>query len=259
MSLPPPLRRQQKVCQNRQVLPRACCRLRSRCAVHMHFPMPSGLGRMGFISAPRALFQPEELVDCHQYTEHSHRSQHPPPPCAIGMAAAALHGTEDWLDRRFHALHIASHLAQITLFRVLSSQLTTNFAMTRASIISILRLGANAPTHSRDPTWEYVPVMIWSTVEGNVGVVCACCPVLAPVVRRCFCRTANPTPGHRRGPPLSTIGCWPGRRARRDQSFSRLEEDTTNLVNASAGNSVRVENPPGPGSPDGSAVELDAV
>ncbi|CAO1599702.1 hypothetical protein XANCAGTX0491_003418 [Xanthoria calcicola] len=34
-----------------------------------------------------------------------------------------------------------------------------------------------------DPTWDNVDVMIWSTVEPCVGVVCACLPVMGPLLR----------------------------------------------------------------------------
>ncbi|KAI4222617.1 MAG: hypothetical protein L6R36_006005 [Xanthoria steineri] len=39
-----------------------------------------------------------------------------------------------------------------------------------ASIISIVRVHTNASLQIQDPTWNYMMVMIWSTVEGNVGV-----------------------------------------------------------------------------------------
>ncbi|CAF9935891.1 hypothetical protein IMSHALPRED_010381 [Imshaugia aleurites] len=46
------------------------------------------------------------------------------------------------------------------------------------SAASIIRVNANASIANNDPTWDYVAVMIWSTVEGNIGVVCACLPTL---------------------------------------------------------------------------------
>ncbi|KAI4261988.1 MAG: hypothetical protein L6R42_002827 [Xanthoria sp. 1 TBL-2021] len=39
-----------------------------------------------------------------------------------------------------------------------------------ASIISIVRVHTNASLQIHDPTWNYMMVKIWSTVEGNVGV-----------------------------------------------------------------------------------------
>ncbi|KAI4186601.1 MAG: hypothetical protein LQ346_005646 [Caloplaca aetnensis] len=128
-----------------------------------------------------------------------------------------------------------------------------------ASIISIVRVHANTSLKTTDPTWEYVPVMIWSTVEGNVGVVCACCPVLAPLVRRCFGRSASTTPRSSKNPPSSS-NFWRARPANRDQSFSRLHEnDTAELMYPGTGNSVRVQKSSNPASQDESAMELGSI
>ncbi|KAL8894385.1 MAG: hypothetical protein Q9207_008509, partial [Kuettlingeria erythrocarpa] len=130
---------------------------------------------------------------------------------------------------------------------------------TFASIISIVRVHANTSLKTTDPTWEYVPVMIWSTVEGNVGVVCACCPVLAPLVRRCFGRSASTTPRSSKNPP-SLPNFWRARPANRDQSFSRLHEnDTAELMYPGTGNSVRVQKSSNPASQDESAMELGSI
>ncbi|KAL8849902.1 MAG: hypothetical protein Q9221_005168 [Calogaya cf. arnoldii] len=110
---------------------------------------------------------------------------------------------------------------------------------TFASIISIVRVHTNASLQVEDPTWNYVMVMIWSTVEGNVGVVCACCPVLAPLVRRCCGRSARTTPKASKE-NSSSAGFRPPRPSGRNKSFSRLEEeDTAGLVYP--GNSVRIK------------------
>ncbi|KAL8868652.1 MAG: hypothetical protein Q9174_004847 [Haloplaca sp. 1 TL-2023] len=55
-----------------------------------------------------------------------------------------------------------------------------------ATIMSILRLVAVVSFVFVDPTWNLVPVAIWSTIESTVGVVCCCLPVLAPVVQWTF-------------------------------------------------------------------------
>ncbi|KAL8671048.1 MAG: hypothetical protein Q9168_004441 [Polycauliona sp. 1 TL-2023] len=110
---------------------------------------------------------------------------------------------------------------------------------TFASIISIVRVHTNASLEIEDPTWNYVMVMIWSTVEGNVGVVCACCPVLAPLVRRCFGRSAKSTPKASKE-HSSSGGLWPPRPSGRNQRFSRLdEEDSANVVYP--GNTVHIK------------------
>lgn len=44
----------------------------------------------------------------------------------------------------------------------------------------MLRTNANARIDMEDSTWNYVDIAIFSTVEGNIGTICACLPVLAP-------------------------------------------------------------------------------
>ncbi|KAL8810902.1 MAG: hypothetical protein Q9223_007652, partial [Gallowayella weberi] len=126
-----------------------------------------------------------------------------------------------------------------------------------ASIISIVRVHTNASLEIEDPTWNYVFVMIWSTVEGNVGVVCACCPVLAPLVRRCFGRNRRTTPKVSKEQSLSA-GFWRPRPPAGNQNFSRLdEEDTATLVYP--GNSVHIKKSSRSGSDVNPALELNNI
>ncbi|KAL7782516.1 hypothetical protein V8C37DRAFT_397865 [Trichoderma ceciliae] len=41
---------------------------------------------------------------------------------------------------------------------------------------------------SADLTWNMSQAFIWSTVEPNIGIVCACLPTLRPIMRRCIPR-----------------------------------------------------------------------
>ena len=70
--------------------------------------------------------------------------------------------------------------------------------------------------------------MIWSTIEGDIGVICACLPVLAPVVRY-FTGRLNVTSSHeahskrafQRSRPLELEDL---------SNFDRLEEDTAKML-----------------------------
>ncbi|KAI1182780.1 hypothetical protein F5B17DRAFT_419053 [Nemania serpens] len=53
------------------------------------------------------------------------------------------------------------------------------------TVISLLRVIFNASISPADATWNFVTVAILSTVEVNVGVCCACMPVIYPLFR-CF-------------------------------------------------------------------------
>ncbi|KAI0171951.1 hypothetical protein GGR52DRAFT_448378 [Hypoxylon sp. FL1284] len=52
-----------------------------------------------------------------------------------------------------------------------------------ATVISIIRCYTNASVDPADATWNFVIVAILSTVEVNVGVCCACMPVIHPLFR----------------------------------------------------------------------------
>lgn len=39
---------------------------------------------------------------------------------------------------------------------------------------------------SVDLTWNMSQAFIWSSVEPNIGIVCACLPTLRPLMRRCL-------------------------------------------------------------------------
>ncbi|KAH9864417.1 hypothetical protein J1614_010351 [Plenodomus biglobosus] len=52
-------------------------------------------------------------------------------------------------------------------------------------IVSILRLPQIAAiSNSTDPTYDNAPAATWSCVEANVGIICACLPLLRPLVTR---------------------------------------------------------------------------
>lgn len=51
---------------------------------------------------------------------------------------------------------------------------------------SIIRAYAVATVSFTDRTYAYASTLIWSAVEVNVGITCACLPVLQPVVQKLF-------------------------------------------------------------------------
>lgn len=61
-------------------------------------------------------------------------------------------------------------------------------------IVSILRLhGLYAATISRDLTYDNALAVTWSTVEFNVGIMCACFPTLRPLVNIIWPKLINST------------------------------------------------------------------
>lgn len=97
-----------------------------------------------------------------------------------------------------------------------------------ASIISILRVRANAKIDFSDPTWNSVPIIIWSTVEEDVAVLCACLPSMWPLIRLLFgCRLRESQPNAAHSYPRTRN--QDSRSLHHQQSLSCLNEDTFEL------------------------------
>jgi len=67
-------------------------------------------------------------------------------------------------------------------------------------IISIARLPSIITFNTmKDPSWDAAPIAIWSTVELNVAIVCACGMTLRPLASRLFPRTFSDRFQHHQG------------------------------------------------------------
>ncbi|KAI3573956.1 hypothetical protein IWW34DRAFT_884725 [Fusarium oxysporum f. sp. albedinis] len=54
------------------------------------------------------------------------------------------------------------------------------------TVMSILRLVATLKLGTANPTWEFFELSRWSTIEINVGIICACMPSLRVLLVRLF-------------------------------------------------------------------------
>jgi hypothetical protein len=60
-------------------------------------------------------------------------------------------------------------------------------AITRVILVSALRIPSIvAIPYSRDPSWDSASIAIWSAVELNTAIVCACSITLKPFLTRVF-------------------------------------------------------------------------
>ena len=101
--------------------------------------------------------------------------------------------------------------------------------MFRSTIVcSIIRVKVNSDINLTDTTWSYVDSMIWSTIEPDVGVICACLPVLAPVIRS-FTGWFNVTSSHEAHYKRAYSRSRP-RELEDLSNFDRLEEDTAKML-----------------------------
>ena len=122
-------------------------------------------------------------------------------------------------------------------------------------VISLIRLPSLiAFARSDDPTWDEAPVAVWSCVELNMAIICACCMTLRPLALRLWPHIPHPgrrhdvedeLPAHS-GPYPPTVGTRkdrhmtdplsledidrmpesPPRTWSRDESTDRLERST---------------------------------
>ncbi|KAL3417920.1 pth11-like integral membrane protein [Phlyctema vagabunda] len=66
-----------------------------------------------------------------------------------------------------------------------------------ASIVRIVNL--NDLIHATDTTWTMGPVFVWSCVEPYVGILCACLPTFAPLVRIFWNKVRGYSANHQSG------------------------------------------------------------
>ena len=61
----------------------------------------------------------------------------------------------------------------------------TNAQPCSVCLVSILRLQSLvAISNSADPSYDNPPAATWSSVESNVGIICACLPLLRPLITK---------------------------------------------------------------------------
>lgn len=70
----------------------------------------------------------------------------------------------------------------MALFPVLS--LRYRLTVLSETAFSIIRLVALTHFSISDVTWNYLPPILWSSIEVCVGIICACLPVMAPLIPR---------------------------------------------------------------------------
>ncbi|PVI04998.1 hypothetical protein DM02DRAFT_611111 [Periconia macrospinosa] len=62
---------------------------------------------------------------------------------------------------------------------------------------SIVRLAELIDLGTADPTWDFFPPIVWSTVEAAVGLLCACIPTMVTLLPRSWVERINGSSGQR--------------------------------------------------------------
>ncbi|CAN9401577.1 unnamed protein product [Alternaria alternata] len=97
------------------------------------------------------------------------------------------------------------------------------------TITSILRVTAvaNSVRNQQDLTWNFIERGIWTMIEANLGIICACLLVLKQVVKRCFLSVLGTIPKvkYGYGPGTSgTVGPAIRMSKRETQNHFRLDD-----------------------------------
>ncbi|KUJ17812.1 uncharacterized protein LY89DRAFT_747710 [Mollisia scopiformis] len=101
-------------------------------------------------------------------------------------------------------------------------------------IISIVRLQSLLVFgNSIDPTWDYVPVTIWTALELGSAMICSCMPALRTLFHRIFPRIRFSSSSSRSSASASTLtSVWQSRRVmKQDDGFMELPNIETGTLN----------------------------
>lgn len=128
------------------------------------------------------------------------------------------------------------------------------------TIISILRAIASADIDVLDVTWGYFLTVKYSALETDIGVVCACLPVLAPLASLCYKRhAAKHNSDFQHTHPSNTSHTKRSRPSAREQNFSRLEDDDAGLVYLTTLSTARANGTPDSAREEDGAAALDQI
>jgi len=92
--------------------------------------------------------------------------------------------------------------------------------------ISTVRTVAVSRLIVTDPTWDLVPLELYSSLEVDSGIICACLPAMAPLLQRFFGRSMTGRSDYKNDSSLKR-NQWPTtkRSLVNDGSFTQLHSD----------------------------------
>ena len=178
---------------------------------------------MGCLKHEDRMFQAEAVFIRDERPKRSSRFchlGHPPVSCLAVESANTKKDLDKW---NFRARCLVSSLCYILGHKNQSLICCSKIAFSIVRLAELTRLDVS------DVTWNYQPVIVWSSVEICVGIFCACLPVTAPLVA-VFMRVLS---GSEESYAPSSFGPSHAKRGNKDslsQSFNKLEDDTAGLV-----------------------------
>lgn len=126
------------------------------------------------------MHQHSQLFCEHEHHQRSYRCRHPYSTHAIVVGPATSHVPENhhqWYFPTRHLVRISSPL----FVDVIKTDWPSPEHSTSA--ISITRTVAVYTVSEKDITWNFIPVMLYSTLEIDTGLICSCLPVMGPLLQ----------------------------------------------------------------------------
>ena len=155
------------------------------------------------------------------------------------MGFAAPHTEEAYYQQYLYARNFVC-FSYLMMYK--SSTMTTAdvYAKNSTSAISITRLIAVYTLSQADITWTFAPVMLYSTLEIDSALICACLPVMGPLLQLLNgerVKSSSTDPGRRSETQLKRLR---GGRNNTD-SFSRLRDNDQKSVHGKKCHEVNIE------------------
>lgn len=170
----------------------------------------------------KSVFQAEGVLGRYERTKRSSRFCHLGDALVPSLAIEATDCQTGPDQRHFRARCLVCRHSCIFAIRDHSLTLCSETAFSIIRLIELTSLDVS------DVTWNYLPPIVWSTVEICVGMVCACLPVMAPllpILLRGRSAMKEPYVSSSFGRSNTTRGTPDFAK----QNFDRLENDTTDF------------------------------
>ena len=100
-------------------------------------------------------------------------------------------------------------------------------------VASVLRSVAVSTIGTVDPTWDYLPALLWSSIEVNVAVICNCLPVMMPLVQAVVNTFRDRVTSGKSASQNKTVSDDP-RHFQAQRPFARLEEGSKVVLPSNA-------------------------
>ncbi|KAL8919518.1 MAG: hypothetical protein Q9208_006710 [Pyrenodesmia sp. 3 TL-2023] len=121
----------------------------------------------------------------------------------------------------FNLLSLSYSLEPDPSFRAMSASIADGSGFRSVCVASIIRFVYLEAISRNDPTWSNVDSIIWTAVEASIAIICACLPIMAPILRTKIVAVATTVFGSKKS-PQATAAPSDGNTYKEKKGFARL-------------------------------------